>query len=60
MDRVQRVFLATGPRVDTQFLTKEHGDLLVAILGDDAASNSLLANFPASTASHRPRPAGST
>ena len=46
MDRVQRVFLATGPRVDTQFLAAEHGDLLVALLGDDAASNSLLAKFP--------------
>jgi cytochrome oxidase Cu insertion factor (SCO1/SenC/PrrC family) len=46
MDRVQRVFLATGPRVDTQFVATEHGDLLVAILGDDAASNSLLAKFP--------------
>ncbi len=46
MDRVQRVFLATGPRVDTQFVAAEHGDLLVAVLGDDAASNSLLAKFP--------------
>jgi cytochrome oxidase Cu insertion factor (SCO1/SenC/PrrC family) len=46
MDRVQRVLLATGPRVDTQFLAAEHGDLLVAVLGDDAASNSLLAQFP--------------
>ncbi len=46
MDRVQRVFLATGPRVDTQFLATEHVDLRVAILGDDPASNSLLAKFP--------------
>ncbi len=46
IDRVQRVFLATGPRVDTQFVAAEHGDLLVAVVGDDAASNSLLAKFP--------------
>jgi cytochrome oxidase Cu insertion factor (SCO1/SenC/PrrC family) len=47
MDRVQRVFLATGPRVDTAFVAAEHVDLLVARLGDDAASNQLLAKFPA-------------
>jgi cytochrome oxidase Cu insertion factor (SCO1/SenC/PrrC family) len=47
MDRVQRVFLATGPRVDTQFIATEHGDLLVAILGGDASSKTLLAKFPA-------------
>ena len=47
MDRVQRVFLATGPRVDTQFVATEHADLLVAILGDDADSKALLAQFPA-------------
>lgn len=46
MDRVQRVFLATGPRVDMPFLAQEHVDLRVVILGDDAASNSLLAEFP--------------
>ena len=47
MDRVQRVFLATGPRVDTQFIATEHGDLLVAIVGGDAGSKALLAKFPA-------------
>jgi cytochrome oxidase Cu insertion factor (SCO1/SenC/PrrC family) len=46
MDRVQRVFLATGPRVDTQFMATEHADLRVAILGDDADSKALLAKFP--------------
>jgi cytochrome oxidase Cu insertion factor (SCO1/SenC/PrrC family) len=47
MDRVQRVFLATGPRVDTQFVAKEHVDLQVAMLGDDTASQALLEKFPA-------------
>jgi cytochrome oxidase Cu insertion factor (SCO1/SenC/PrrC family) len=47
MDRVQRVFLATGSHVDTQFVATEHVDLLVAILGDDADSKALLATFPA-------------
>jgi cytochrome oxidase Cu insertion factor (SCO1/SenC/PrrC family) len=47
MDRVQRVFLATGPRVDTQFVAVEHADLLVAIVDDDADSKALLATFPA-------------
>jgi len=47
MDRVQRVFLATGSSVDTQFVATEHVDLLVAILGDDADSKTLLATFPA-------------
>lgn len=47
MDRVQRVFLATGARVDTQFVAAEHVDLLVAIVGDDADSKALLAQFPA-------------
>jgi cytochrome oxidase Cu insertion factor (SCO1/SenC/PrrC family) len=47
VDRVQRVFLATGSRVDTQFVATEHVDLLVAILGDDADSKALLATFPA-------------
>jgi cytochrome oxidase Cu insertion factor (SCO1/SenC/PrrC family) len=46
MDRVQRVFLATGPRVDTQFVAAEHVDLLVAIVGEDADSKALLARFP--------------
>ncbi|MGB7905210.1 MAG: hypothetical protein WCF43_10985 [Steroidobacteraceae bacterium] len=47
MDRVQRVFLATGSSVDTQFVATEHVDLRVAILGDDADSKTLLATFPA-------------
>ena len=47
MDRVQRVFLATGARVDTAFLAAEHADLRVAQVGDDAASKALLAQFPA-------------
>jgi len=47
MDRVQRVFLATGTRVDTQYVAAEHVDLLVAIVGDDADSKALLAQFPA-------------
>lgn len=47
MDRVQRVFLATGARVDTQFIAAEHVDLLVALVGDDADSQALLAQFPA-------------
>jgi cytochrome oxidase Cu insertion factor (SCO1/SenC/PrrC family) len=46
MARVQRVFLATGPRVDTQFLAAEHGDLLVVLAGEDADSKLLLAKFP--------------
>jgi len=47
MDRVQRIFLATGTRVDTQYVAAEHVDLLVAIVGDDADSKALLAQFPA-------------
>jgi len=47
MDRVQRVFLATGTRVDMQYVAAEHVDLLVAIVGDDADSKALLAQFPA-------------
>ncbi|MDH4165521.1 MAG: cytochrome oxidase assembly protein [Gammaproteobacteria bacterium] len=47
MDRVQRVFLATGSSVDTQFVATEHVDLLVAIMGDDVDSKTLLATFPA-------------
>jgi len=47
MDRVQRVFLATGPRVDTEFMATEHVDLRVALVGDDADSQALLATFPA-------------
>jgi cytochrome oxidase Cu insertion factor (SCO1/SenC/PrrC family) len=46
MGRVQRVFLATGPRVDTPFVAAEHADLLVAMVGQDADSQALLAKFP--------------
>jgi hypothetical protein len=38
MDRIQRVFLATGTQLDSAFLAKEHPDLLVLKLqGPDAA-----------------------
>lgn len=47
MDRVQRVFLATGPDVDARFLAAEHADLLVALVGADADSQVLLDQFPA-------------
>jgi cytochrome oxidase Cu insertion factor (SCO1/SenC/PrrC family) len=47
MDRVQRVFLATGPRVDTAFMAAEHPDLVLAQIGTDAESQSFLAKFPA-------------
>jgi cytochrome oxidase Cu insertion factor (SCO1/SenC/PrrC family) len=47
MDRVQRVFLATGPDVDAGFLAAEHADLLVALVGADADSKVLLDQFPA-------------
>jgi cytochrome oxidase Cu insertion factor (SCO1/SenC/PrrC family) len=47
MDRVQRVFLATGPCCDRSFLQAEHPDLAVALLGDDPDSQALLARFPA-------------
>lgn len=46
IDRVQRVFLATGACCDQAFLEREHPDLSVAILGDDADSRALLAQFP--------------
>jgi cytochrome oxidase Cu insertion factor (SCO1/SenC/PrrC family) len=46
MDRVQRVFFATGPSVDTKFLATEHADVLVVSVGNDATSNSLLAQIP--------------
>jgi cytochrome oxidase Cu insertion factor (SCO1/SenC/PrrC family) len=47
IDRVQRVFLATGPAIDTAFMASEHPDLLLAQLGNDADSQALLAKFPA-------------
>jgi cytochrome oxidase Cu insertion factor (SCO1/SenC/PrrC family) len=47
MDRVQRVFLATGPDVDPGFMAAEHADLLVALAGTDANSQALLDRFPA-------------
>lgn len=46
MDRVQRVFLATGQCCDEARLKSEHPDLAVVRLGDDAGSRSLLAAFP--------------
>ena len=46
IDRVQRVFLATGACCDQAFFGREHPDLAVAILGDDADSRALLAQFP--------------
>lgn len=47
MDRVQRVFLATSPAVDTAFMAAEHPDLVIALLGTDADSAALLGQFPA-------------
>ena len=47
MDRVQRVFLATGSRVDTDFMAAEHVDLQIALVGADADSKVLLDKFPA-------------
>ena len=47
MARVRRVFLATGQCCDRKFLQAEHPDLLVAVVGDDADSQALLAKFPA-------------
>jgi hypothetical protein len=46
MDRVQRVFLATGNGIDTAFMTTEHPDLVLALLGSDPESQALLAKFP--------------
>jgi cytochrome oxidase Cu insertion factor (SCO1/SenC/PrrC family) len=45
MDRVQRVFLATGRCCDRAFLVAEHPDLVVAVV-EDAASATLLGPFP--------------
>jgi hypothetical protein len=47
MDRVQRVFLATSPGIDTRFIATEHPDLQLVLLGTDAGSQALLAAFPA-------------
>ena len=47
IDRVQRVFLATGGRVDAAFLAAEHPDLTVVLLGADPDSKALLAQIPA-------------
>lgn len=47
MDRVHRVFLATGTCCDMTFLQAEHPEVEVAVLGDDAASRALLAAIPA-------------
>jgi len=46
MDRMQRVFFATGPCCDAAFLDAEHPDLAVVLIGDDAASQALLAKVP--------------
>ena len=46
MDRVQRVFLATGTCCDQAFLQSEHPDLAVLVLGSDAGSRTLLKEFP--------------
>jgi cytochrome oxidase Cu insertion factor (SCO1/SenC/PrrC family) len=45
MDRVQRVFLATGRCCDRAFLVAEHPDLVVALV-EDAATATLLGPFP--------------
>ena len=45
MDRVQRVFLATGRR-RPQFLAAEHADLRVVLAGDDAVRRRCSRNFP--------------
>ncbi|HET9694427.1 MAG TPA: hypothetical protein VFP48_08575 [Steroidobacteraceae bacterium] len=46
MDRVHRVFLATGSCCDRALLQAEHPDLAVALIGEDADSQALLAKFP--------------
>ena len=46
MDRVQRVFLATGDCCDETFLRLEHPDLAVVPLGTDPAAQSLIDAFP--------------
>ncbi len=48
IDRVQRVFLATAPCcADLAAVVAEHPDLVIAILGDDAGSRSLMSAVPA-------------
>jgi hypothetical protein len=46
MDRVQRVFLATGSCCDRAFLASEHPDIAVVALGADPGSLALLAKIP--------------
>lgn len=46
IDRVQRVFLATGSCCDRAFLAAEHPDLAVVTLGSDPGSRSILAAIP--------------
>ena len=46
MDRVQRVFLATGSCCDRAFLAAEHPDLAVVTLDADPGSRALLAQIP--------------
>jgi len=46
MDRVQRLFIATEPCCDRDFLAREHQGLVVAH-GDSGAAAQLLALFPA-------------
>jgi hypothetical protein len=48
MDRVQRLFIATGPCCDRDFLAREHQGLVVA-RGDSGVAAQLLALFPADT-----------
>lgn len=47
IDRVQRVFLATEGCCDRDFLQAEHPDLIVVRIAGDAASQTLLGQFPA-------------
>lgn len=47
IDRVQRVFLATGSCCDRDFLAAEHPDLAVVTLGADQDSQAFLAAIPA-------------
>ena len=45
MDRVQRLFIATAPCCDEQFLAREHPGLVIA-RGESAAAARLFAAFP--------------
>lgn len=48
MDRVQRVFFATGAqKIDAAFMASEHPDLVLVALGNDPDSQTLLGKFPA-------------